>query len=362
MGNFFTKLFLQVSSNSQNNNMMVPVSDSDSDSDTNSDIQHEHTENCECGTPYYSNNEEEEAVDSDDDTVDSDDDNVDSDDDDEAVQEKEEEEEKEEEKEVIFFNKKNTNKKALLIGINYDKDTNKNDDLNGCVNDLNNIKDFLMRKCNFKDDQIVTLYNDKATKNNIEMDLLRLVDYTHHNPNSEVWLSYSGHGSTMPSYYESDNKSEVICPSDYMINGIITDLWLQNNFVKMLERTANTFVLMDCCNSGSNLNLPYRGMNQDVCSNDNSYSFNDINKLCNIVKISGCEDDQTSADYFDRKDNEFQGALTNSFLLISNNVLDKSVNTLYNNTLLNLKSRGFTQRPVLSFSHPILMYNSKLYN
>jgi len=350
MGNFLAKIFLQLSSNTQNNNIMVPVSDSDYDSDA--DIYNDEPLNDESLEEEYL--EEEESLEEEEEPLEED------------PEEKEEEEPleeyTEEEKEVIFFNKKNTNKKALLIGINYDKDNNKNDDLNGCVNDLNNIKDFLTRKCNFKEEQIITLYNENATKYNIEMETLRLADYTHHNPNSEVWFSYSGHGSTIPSYFESDYKSEVICPSDYMDNGIITDTWLKTNFVKLLEKSTNAFVLMDCCNSGSNLNLPYREMRKDVCSNDNGYSLNEIDKLCNIVKISGCEDDQTSADYFDRKDNEFQGALTNSFLLISNNVLNKSVNTLYLNTLLNLKSRGFTQRPVLSFSHPILMYNSKLYN
>ena len=35
---------------------------------------------------------------------------------------------------------KNKKKRALLIGINYNEDKYKDDDLNGCVNDLNNLK------------------------------------------------------------------------------------------------------------------------------------------------------------------------------------------------------------------------------
>ena len=37
----------------------------------------------------------------------------------------------------VFFTKDNDNKKALLVGINYKLDNNKNDDLNGCENDMN---------------------------------------------------------------------------------------------------------------------------------------------------------------------------------------------------------------------------------
>ena len=44
---------------------------------------------------------------------------------------------------------KHKKKRALLIGINYDEDKFKDDDLNGCVNDLNNLKKFLKEKGGF---------------------------------------------------------------------------------------------------------------------------------------------------------------------------------------------------------------------
>ena len=249
-------------------------------------------------------------------------------------------------------------KKALVIGINYNEDQFKGNDLNGCVNDMNNLVSFLHTKCFFLKEDVKTLCNSEASRENIENELTKLVVFSHQNPGSEIWLSYSGHGSNVTSLTEEDSKSEVICPSDYASNGIITDSWIQHNFVQGLEKTTKVFVLMDCCNSGSNLNLPYRYQYDDVTSNDSSYTIDELVNLCNIVKISGCEDDQTSADYFERKDNEFQGALTNGFLH-SPNGSDKDIIHFYNNILSYLISRGFTQRPVLSFSNGKLL-NSQL--
>ena len=253
-------------------------------------------------------------------------------------------------------------KQALLIGINYNEDDFKGDDLNGCVNDMNNLKRFLTNKCHFLDEDIKTLCNGEATRENIQDELSKLLVFSHENPGSEIWLSFSGHGSNITSFTEEDFKSEVICPSDYSTNGVITDEWIQNNFVKGLEKTTKMFVLMDCCNSGSNLNLPYRLKLGEVFTHNNNYTKEEIDNLCYIVKISGCEDDQTSADYFESSENEFQGALTNGFLYFSDkiNTNHNNVTFFYNNVLSYLMYRGFTQKPVLSFTKPELL-ESKLF-
>ena len=250
-------------------------------------------------------------------------------------------------------------KRALVIGINYDEDQFQGDDLQGCVNDMNNIKQVLQERCYFLDEDITTLKNSEATRDNIEEELLNLVIFSHKNPGSEIWLSYSGHGSNVNSFREEDLKSEVICPSDYAKRGVITDTWIQENFVQGLEKTTKVFVLMDCCNSGSNLNLPYRYNRGDIINNDSSYTIDELENLCNIVKISGCEDDQTSADYYERKENEFQGALTNGFIHFHDDN-DKSIIHFYNNILAYLTFRGFTQTPVLTFSNTNML-NSNLY-
>ena len=238
-----------------------------------------------------------------------------------------------------------SNKLGLLIGINYVENESKNDDLYGCVNDMNNLCDFLQKDCHFFKEQLTVLENKNASYENIKKELEYLVYHSNKFPGSEIWFSYSGHGTSQYSFFEEDNRSEVICPSDYQECGLISDVWLQENFVRKLHKDTKLFVLMDCCNSGSNMNLPYTLENGMAIKREYNY---DISELCTIVKISGCRDDQTSADYYDNIDKEFQGALTNEFLKLD---YHSSMATNIQSVVRNLTGRGFTQRPVLSFSN-----------
>lgn len=239
---------------------------------------------------------------------------------------------------------KSSNKLGLLVGINYVSNESENDDLNGCVNDMCNLFDFLQNDCHFFEEQITILENKHATYENIMIELGHLVYHSNKFPGTEIWFSYSGHGTSKYSFFEQDNRSEVICPSDYQTAGLISDVWLQENFIRKLHKDTKLFVLMDCCNSGSNMNLPYTFENGMETMRE--YEYN--NELCDIVKMSGCRDDQTSADYYDNIDKEYQGALTNEFLKLD---YHSSMATNIQTVVRNLTYRGFSQRPVLSFSN-----------
>ena len=93
--------------------------------------------------------------------------------------------------------------------------------------------------------------------------VMDLLEFAKSNPNSELWLSYSGHGSYYFSTRESDYQNEILCPSDYLTKGFISDDWLKREFVDKLPGDCKVFALMDCCHSGSNMDLPY-------CLKDNS--------------------------------------------------------------------------------------------
>ena len=237
-----------------------------------------------------------------------------------------------------------SNKLGLLIGINYVANESKNDDLYGCVNDMNNLCEFLQNDCHFFKEQLTVLENKDASYENIKKEIESLVSYSNIFHDSEIWFSYSGHGTSKYSFFEKDNRSEVICPSDYQSAGLISDVWLQENFIQKLHKSTKLFVLMDCCNSGSNMNLPYTLENGMETKRE--YEYN--NELCSIVKMSGCRDDQTSADYYDNLDKEYQGALTNEFLKLN---YHSSMATNIQTIVRNLTYRGFSQRPVLSFSN-----------
>ena len=100
-------------------------------------------------------------------------------------------------------------RRALLVGINYDQDTDESNDLRGCENDLLRISKVLIGKYHFKSDDVNILNSKTATKENIESSLLNMVVYAQRNPESELFFHFSGHGTQQSSFLEKDRKSEA---------------------------------------------------------------------------------------------------------------------------------------------------------
>ena len=269
----------------------------------------------------------------------------------EPVKEEPVEEVKEEEIVILedptIFSKEGK-KKALLIGINYNTDDNEGDDLNGCENDMNRLSDWIQAKCYFNKEDINRLDSEKATREAIEKGIMDLLEFAKSNPNSELWLSYSGHGSYYFSTRESDYQNEILCPSDYLTKGFISDDWLKREFVDKLPSNCKVFALMDCCHSGSNMDLPY-------CLKDNSIVLREKmevkENMANVIKFSGCLDSQVSMDYYNRNMREFQGAFTNSFVMSNKNQLFRDTLEGLN---LHLRTSGFKQISELALSNPEL--------
>lgn len=103
-------------------------------------------------------------------------------------------------------------KKALLIGINY---TGSPHQLNGCINDAMNVREFLVRERGFPPNQrdMVILTDDPRNRGTpffpTGANMLAAFKWlvTCNNPGDSLWLSYSGHGS-MSSFL--DQGSELV--------------------------------------------------------------------------------------------------------------------------------------------------------
>uniref|UniRef100_A0A6C0J6T5 Peptidase C14 caspase domain-containing protein n=1 Tax=viral metagenome TaxID=1070528 RepID=A0A6C0J6T5_9ZZZZ len=247
---------------------------------------------------------------------------------------------------MSFLGTSNT-KLALVIGINY---TGKNGELRGCINDTQKIINTLKTRCGYKDSQIILLTDDtekKPTKNNMLNAIDEFVDRSHKESCKELWFSYSGHGSYTINNgddNEQDNKDEALVPLDYETAGLITDDVLNSKLVKRLPKDAKLFALIDACHSGTSLDLPYiyRIANGLECHGNEQ----DILDVC---KISGCRDNQTSADAFINKN--FQGALTFTFIKTLDdfryNMTPKQIIEKMKNFL---KQNGYSQIPTLALS------------
>ena len=238
------------------------------------------------------------------------------------------------EKQRIFFSP-DANKRALLIGINY---FNTNNVLRGCINDVNDLSNFLREKLFFTHENIFKMKDDLEinseyypSSHNIKHQIQELVDWANHNEKSEIWLSYSGHGYYINDYSndEIDGKEEVLCP---VVGEFIKDDWLKEILINKLNGDVKLFIIMDCCHSGTICDI------QKECSN---------NMQKNICMISGCRDNQTSADaaFWIRDEYEWRGALTHHFIQsFTPNLKEHHAN------LLKSLDNKFTQKPILSFT------------
>ena len=231
-----------------------------------------------------------------------------------------------------------------MIGVNYDDDDSQDDDLRGCENDILRLSKLLMSKFHFKTEDMDILNTTNATKRKIQSALTNMVRFADSNRNAE--FHFSGHGTQQASTTESDNNRESICPVDYKVAGLISDVWLKRNFIDRLPRDAKLFCLVDCCHSGTNMNLcfNYDFESRRLCRDHD----NDLTTRARVVKISGCLDEQVSYDYFDDRLGMFNGALTNAFIETCSRKDDIVCHTMKIHEYLS--TQGFPQKPNLTMS------------
>lgn len=244
-------------------------------------------------------------------------------------------------------------KKAVLVGINY-KGTNAQ--LNGCINDIERMRDLLISQYQYLSENIILLRDDSSdiallpTRENI---LKHFYNLTHDTTVGldEIWFHYSGHGSQVPDRNgdEADRLDEVIVPMDYMKKGMITD---DEIFMMVKDVTYRSIIIFDSCHSGSMCDLEY-GVTFDPSKNRFFRFQNSTKKTTNphIISISGCRDYQTSADAYSAELKMGVGAFTDSMItVLKQNNYGGHILYIYQETCKLIAKTGFTQMPILSSS------------
>jgi hypothetical protein len=254
--------------------------------------------------------------------------------------------------------------KALLVGINKYKIPGAN--LNGCVNDVTNVRDILLKYFHFDIPQIRLLVDERATKNNIISQLKWLVDKT--KPGDKLLFHYSGHGSQirdMDGDELKDHMDEIICPHDMDWDGtFITDDELSRIF-NSLPQDVKLEVVLDCCHSGTGTreltaisNLPMElsmkprflpppadiaaRMDEDLEVRRLMRGTNPVNH----VLFAACRDNQTSADAY--INGSYNGAFTYYFCKhIRENSGAITRYELIKRVRASLRFNGFSQIPQL---------------
>lgn len=235
-----------------------------------------------------------------------------------------------------------SNKKAILIGLNY---PGSHYSLNGCVNDIKNGSEYLSE--GGYDVKMLT-DNEVSKKYNV----LEALSELGKSSSKNLFFHYSGHGTRIRDTDgdEEDGYDEVVYSKDGVM--IVDDQI--NAEIALYPKDKTVFLIFDCCHSGSIVDLPYIYTDKNGVKTEKTVK----NVSAKVIAISGCRDNQTSADI--TKNGMSFGALSSTLysLLRKYRSDGKEVTwkQLYFDLLVEMRKKRYVQYPILSASHPTLFY------
>ena len=194
-------------------------------------------------------------------------------------------------------------KSALLVGINYRGSPYQ---LDGCINDVTNMRDYLQGKRGFNN--AVMLTDDatlKPTKQNILNEFTKMLQNAI--VGDVVLFGFSGHGTETVDFSrdEVDGMDEVLVPIDATsIQSCIIDDELRRIINLNLKPGVMLYALLDCCFSGTAFDLKYSYM-----ARPNPFVGDTPSQ---VYMISGCADRNVSIEGI--VNGKPAGAMTTAFL------------------------------------------------
>jgi len=247
--------------------------------------------------------------------------------------------------------------KAVLFGLNYGYDPRLR--LAGCINDVKNTAQYL-RSIGLQDCETITDDTNRAgtTAQGIMTRLTRLAAESYRNNLGFIWIHFSGHGTFVPDRNsdERDGRDECIVPSDVFTRGVISDDMI-NTIIGRFNPRSRIVCIFDCCHSGSicDLKFSWEGAQNRVVENFRCKAKG------RVVSISGCLDNQYSADSWDSVRRMMAGAMTSELLntLQSDSYIGitrtarKTVFDLVAELRRRLQQKGYQQVPKLASNYDL---------
>jgi len=243
-------------------------------------------------------------------------------------------------------------KKALLIGCNYPGTAAA---LDGCINDVYRMLKLLRTRYDFSSQDVRILTDDgqgphgSPTRAAIVANMRWLVEGVQ--PGDVLFFHFSGHGAQQldPTYAEEDGYDETILPTDFDHAGMIVDDEIFDTICAPLPSGAKLTAVMDCCHSGTGMDVPFAW---DIEHYRWTEEDNPFHSAGDVTLLSGCMDDQCSADASDVR-GRAGGAMTTALcdVLEDDHWADSMGYTqLLHAMHMKLSQRGFDQRPNLGSS------------
>jgi len=246
-------------------------------------------------------------------------------------------------------------RRALSVGINYLSLWPGQGRLAGCINDSDTMLHVLRETFGFQEGQICRLRDDRPelmpTKANILTSFRWLTQGAA--AGDELFFHYSGHGGQQRDTNgdEASGMDDTLIPCDFQQAGQLTDDDLHRELVQALPAGVRLWVIMDCCHSGTALDLQYKARispdGRSVHLAKGRRRRGDPTDLPDVVMLSGCRDDQTSADVQPGSlAAQAAGAMTTAFRHCITPTI--SCDELLLKMRHFLKRNGFQQQPQLS--------------
>jgi hypothetical protein len=253
------------------------------------------------------------------------------------------------------------NAAALLVGINYIAEPRLR--LNGCWNDAISISSLLTSPpYDYEVDNVQVIIDTKLSDvpSTKKVALLHALAELSRKSWAEgldtAVISFSGHGSQQRDYNgdEEDGLDEGICSSDCMRAGLILDDELSHILTHFNPKTC-VYAVFDCCHSGTIVDLPFQFPEPSSPTSASTKTAEALKNGPRVVVMSGCRDEQTSADAYNRTTQKYGGALTMALLkaLQMPDGHELGVCQLQARVVSGLQSEGHSQFPLVSSSHPI---------
>lgn len=240
---------------------------------------------------------------------------------------------------------------ALLFGLNYAHCAS--GELRGCINDVRLMTKFLQDELGFS----VTAYTDDTarqdtSKAGILKHLKAAAARSVRDNLDVVWIHFSGHGSSMEDTTgdEDDGQDECLVPSDYETAGFIMDDDINRVFASFNPKT-HVICVFDCCHSGTMADLKYGFDETGTASVENT----NCKIGAKIITLSGCKDEQTSADaYGVAGQAQFTGAMTACLLeVLTDSKAREDIFVMMQLLHKELQARKFSQRPLVGATYDL---------
>ncbi|CAN6294851.1 unnamed protein product [Urochloa humidicola] len=221
------------------------------------------------------------------------------------------------------FPKIHGKKRALLVGVSY---TGTSYELTGTLNDVKEMRRLLVDKFGFPNSCILELTEKERdprrvpTRENLLLAMRWLTEGC--TSGDSLVFHFAGHGVQHVDLNgdEVDGYDEALCPVDFRRSGNILDDEINETIVRPLGRGVKLHAIVDTCHSGTILDLSYlcRMSRTGYWQWENQYpGGNGKGKRPNgglVISISGCRDDQKSADTSGFPESASIGAMMDSFI------------------------------------------------